>query len=81
MFLKQKNCNCIAATISDRDTAYQSWNKSDTITVGLKNLNLVYSVKEGKLIQYINSRSKVCDLDGILLFVPIYIAKIYTIIR
>ncbi|KHN31257.1 Lysosomal alpha-mannosidase [Glycine soja] len=47
------------ATISDRDTAYQSWNKSDTITVGLKNLKLVYSVKEGKLTKYINSRSKV----------------------
>lgn len=48
-----------SASISDRDTGYKSWNKSDTITVGIKNLKLVYSVKEGKLTQYINSRSKV----------------------
>ncbi|KAK7410985.1 hypothetical protein VNO78_02279 [Psophocarpus tetragonolobus] len=46
-------------TISDRDTVYQSLNKSDTLTVGLKHLKLTYSVKEGKLIRYINSRSKV----------------------
>ncbi|TKY73710.1 Alpha-mannosidase protein [Spatholobus suberectus] len=48
-----------SATISDRHTAYKSWNKSDTLTVGLKNLKLTYSVKEGKISQYINSRSKV----------------------
>ncbi|RDY10272.1 putative alpha-mannosidase [Mucuna pruriens] len=41
------------------DTAYASWKKSDTVTVGLKNLKLVYSMREGKLTQYINSRSKV----------------------
>ncbi|XP_027356605.1 probable alpha-mannosidase At5g13980 isoform X1 [Abrus precatorius] len=48
-----------AATISDRYTAYKSENQSDTIQVGLGNLKLFYSVKEGKLTQYINSRSKV----------------------
>ncbi|KAL2347102.1 hypothetical protein Fmac_001102 [Flemingia macrophylla] len=48
-----------SAIISERHTAYESWNKSDTLTVGLKNLKLSYSVKEEKLTQYINSRSKV----------------------
>ncbi|KAK7350740.1 hypothetical protein VNO77_09651 [Canavalia gladiata] len=48
-----------AATISDRHTTYKSGNRSDTIEVGLGNLKLIYSVKEGKLTKYINSRSKV----------------------
>ncbi|CAJ1974897.1 unnamed protein product [Sphenostylis stenocarpa] len=47
------------ATISDREVAGKSGNKSDTITVGLENLKLTYSVKEEKLTRYFNSRSKV----------------------
>ncbi|CAL0305214.1 unnamed protein product [Lupinus luteus] len=47
------------ATISDTNTAYKSRNQSDTIKVGIGNLKLIYSKKEGKLTQYINSRSKV----------------------
>ncbi|KAK7316862.1 hypothetical protein RJT34_00622 [Clitoria ternatea] len=48
-----------AATISDIHTAYKSGNQSGTHEVGLGNLNLIYSVKEGKLTQYINNKSKV----------------------
>ncbi|XP_061344400.1 probable alpha-mannosidase At5g13980 [Gastrolobium bilobum] len=44
-----------AATISDTASGSQS----GTIEVGLGNLKLIYSEKEGKLTQYINSRSKV----------------------
>ncbi|KAE9604237.1 putative alpha-mannosidase [Lupinus albus] len=47
------------ATISDTHTTYESRNQSDTIEVGIGNLKLIYSKKEGKLTQYINSRSKV----------------------
>ncbi|OIW19935.1 hypothetical protein TanjilG_30849 [Lupinus angustifolius] len=47
------------ATISDTHTTYKSGNQSDTIKVGIGNLKLIYSKKEGKLTQYINSRSKV----------------------
>ncbi|KAF7840227.1 putative alpha-mannosidase [Senna tora] len=48
-----------AATISDRKTAYQSGNQSQSIEVGPGNLKLVYSGNEGKLTDYINTRSKV----------------------
>jgi hypothetical protein len=44
----------LAAAISDRDIAHRSGNQSDTFEVGLGNLKLVYSMKEGKLTQYIN---------------------------
>ncbi|XP_014501898.1 probable alpha-mannosidase At5g13980 isoform X1 [Vigna radiata var. radiata] len=47
------------ATISDRHAAHKPKNGSDIITVGLENLKLTYSVTEGKLTEYINSRSKV----------------------
>ncbi|KAK8465738.1 hypothetical protein PHAVU_009G161600 [Phaseolus vulgaris] len=47
------------ATVSDRDAAYKSKNWSDAITVGPENLKLTYSVKERKLTEYINYRSKV----------------------
>ncbi|XP_047167548.1 probable alpha-mannosidase At5g13980 isoform X2 [Vigna umbellata] len=47
------------ATISDRHVVHKSKNESDIITVGPENLKLTYSVKERKLTDYINSRSKV----------------------
>ncbi|KAK7282128.1 hypothetical protein RIF29_10693 [Crotalaria pallida] len=48
-----------AATISDTHTTHKPGNQSDTIKVGPGNLKLIYSKKEGKLTQYINSKSKV----------------------
>ncbi|KAL1347181.1 probable alpha-mannosidase At5g13980 isoform X2 [Arachis hypogaea] len=48
-----------AATISDTYTPYKSRNQKDTIEVGPGNLKLIYSEKEAKLIEYINSKSKV----------------------
>ncbi|MED6211149.1 hypothetical protein PIB30_070832 [Stylosanthes scabra] len=48
-----------AATISDRYTPYKSRNQKDTIEVGPGNLKLIYSEKEAKLTQYINTKSKV----------------------
>jgi len=61
-----------AAATSDRDIAHRSGNQSDTFEVGLGNLKLVYSRKEGKLTQYINRKRKVCDLYDTLLVI-IYI--------
>lgn len=54
-------CYAIAATISDRHTAYKSGNQNDTFEVGPGNLKLVYSGIQGKLT-YINNRSKVCEM-------------------
>ncbi|XP_057730935.1 probable alpha-mannosidase At5g13980 [Arachis stenosperma] len=48
-----------AATISDTYTPYKSRNQKDTIEVGPGNLKLIYSEKEAKLTEYINSKSKV----------------------
>lgn len=48
-----------AAATSDRDIAHRSGNESDAFEVGLGNLKLVYSRKEGKLTQYINRKRKV----------------------
>jgi hypothetical protein len=59
----------IAATISDRHIGYKSGSQNDTFEVGLGNLKLIYSGKEGKLTQYINRKRKVCDLDGTLLYI------------
>ncbi|QCE14629.1 lysosomal alpha-mannosidase [Vigna unguiculata] len=50
------------ATISDRHASHKSKNGSDVITVGPENLKLTYSEKKGKLTEYINSRSKVCEV-------------------
>ncbi|GAU38122.1 hypothetical protein TSUD_318090 [Trifolium subterraneum] len=48
-----------AATISDRHIGYRSGSPNDTFEVGLGNLKLIYSGKEGKLTQYINRKRKV----------------------
>ncbi|WJX41060.1 alpha-mannosidase [Trifolium repens] len=48
-----------AATISDRHIGYKSGSQNDTFEVGLGNLKLIYSGKEGKLTQYINRKRKV----------------------
>lgn len=48
-----------AATISDTHIEYRSESQRDILEVGIGNLKLIYSGKEGKLTQYINSRSKV----------------------
>ncbi|XP_062168660.1 probable alpha-mannosidase At5g13980 [Alnus glutinosa] len=49
-----------AAATSERQTEYKSEsNQNDTIEVGPGNLKLIYTGKEGKLTQYINSRSLV----------------------
>jgi hypothetical protein len=59
----------LGAAISDRDIAHRSGNQSDTFEVGLGNLKLVYSRKEGKLTQYINRKIMVCDLYDTLLVI------------
>ncbi|KAL4344143.1 hypothetical protein AHAS_Ahas11G0148900 [Arachis hypogaea] len=46
------------ATISETNTPYKSRNQKDTIEVGPGNLKLIYSEKEEKLTEYINSKSK-----------------------
>lgn len=56
-----------AATISDSHVEHRSGSPSDTFEVGLGNLKLIYSGKEGKLTQYINRKRKVYDLDDTLL--------------
>ncbi|XLR53668.1 hypothetical protein S83_004340 [Arachis hypogaea] len=65
-----------AATISDTYTPYKSRNQKDTIEVGPGNLKLIYSEKKAKLTEYINSKSKVCNLDGTLLFhfIPLHLS-------
>ncbi|XP_054805405.1 probable alpha-mannosidase At5g13980 isoform X2 [Prosopis cineraria] len=48
-----------SAVISDRQTEYESGSQDQSFEVGPGNLKLVYSGNEGKLTDYINTRSKV----------------------
>lgn len=55
----------VAAVSSEMKSFYNSETaQNDKIEVGPGNVKLVYSGNEGKLIQYINSRSKVSYLVG-----------------
>ncbi|KAL4393968.1 hypothetical protein AHAS_Ahas02G0105000 [Arachis hypogaea] len=64
------------ATILDTYTPYKSRNQKNTIEVGPENLKLIYYKKEAKLTEYINSKSKIYNLDGALLFhfIPLHLS-------
>nr|XP_029145752.1 protein FAR1-RELATED SEQUENCE 7-like [Arachis hypogaea] len=56
--ITQDAASMLGATISETNTPYKSRNQKDTIEVGPGNLKLIYSEKEEKLTEYINSKSK-----------------------
>ena len=57
----------LAAATSGRQEYMPESRQNDTIKVGPGNLKLIYSGNEGKLTQYINSKSLVCYLPPLTL--------------
>lgn len=68
------------AAISKRQIVYKSeTSKNYTVSVGMGNLKLVYSGNDGKLAQYINSRTLVCHYVSVSVLLIISLSFIIPI--